>query len=123
MTDELDGDALNRAIAEAMGWAQYKHAPGVWSRSRTRRFGQRMTVYTLPDFAHSDDALREPERVLRAAGWRQSHIEMTDYQEWYWHHPADGGKDAPADGTMDDPVRARACLAALLAMNAAKETR
>lgn len=69
MTTQLEGRALDRAIAELMGWKFAQH-PFVTGNYSTREALAGGSWRRIPAFTESLDALRDgPERVLREAGW------------------------------------------------------
>ena len=70
MTTQLDGDAINRALAEKMGWAFDVAGQRVYAQmpvqALRRDGGSRFPL----DYCHDMNALRDgPEAKLRDAGW------------------------------------------------------
>ena len=132
MTADLSGPDLNRAIAEAMGWRGLVlrgHAAGrAWWGDLPRRT-VRAGKYPVPDFERSLDAQRDgPWKMLHEAGYLMGQAQyvvnappLVRYQYWWagWRYTQTRIGDRA--GEEDARTAALSTLAALLAMNAAKE--
>lgn len=112
MNDIPEGRALDRAIAELMGWTGFTLAEDGWI-GRDPEDGH--TCYA-PDFTESLDALQAPEQVLRDAGWRLTVLVVDGGARAGWLSPWESAVyprwlDAPAEPA----ARAAAVYAGLLA--------
>ena len=114
------GDELNRAIAEAQGWVDI--GDGLWGLA-----GRDRGYFMLPDYAHSEDACAEAEKVLRSAYLTRRYTEYSDgsIEEEWWERDNRTGLlrriISSAQGMLDGPVRAWALLDALRALKEAQD--
>ena len=95
MTDiaSLDAPALNRFIAEQLGW---EHCPRCdkWYREPQNRHDDHMLNKPLPSYTTDPRALHEAEKVLREDGW-VLHVSVSSEAAYaQWRRLAGGFEDA-----------------------------
>lgn len=106
MSEELSGRALDRAIAEALGW-EYPHQ----GKSGPYRIGPFDSFEFIPEFHSSVDALREVEPDGVELGLDRVSSDCWEARYWVNTGPLSQSMAVEETGTTEPEARARALLA------------